>query len=543
MLIDYILSDSDYDKEAEKNATKEYDKWNSDIDNILTSKNFLNRDLSPEENLLNACWANLENGLAKVNTSNYNLIEKWAEKSYLSTLYFAESDIMKSERIPRQKEDEAYSKGLSDGKTYSKGLSQFIGDERIYKCWKLLELCFSDYMLYIRAFCPDDKAIYKALDHYCTLTFNKATEIFPPDPPIEATPDIFSYFASSPALKHFISTIGSGKDLDAFKERQNKHSHSEKLQISHKDKQVAFIYSKGESKSVVIIDDFSKLGHNAHQRKIARHILEKADKQCISNGYMHKYVVSFPLSDIIGDNLYKNEDTARRGFIKAGLVLKSASLTGVAVRKGKGKDGKTTVTQAETGNLFYHFKVKDNYCYVYLNEQVNWGIIFQNYTILPTYYMKLTDKGSDLLAHIFDLARQNGDKLKRGESFTVSYRNICDKVLNLPNEEEVKNSTSMKRDYKRWIIKPLKEEAIAELQAQNDSGYIITVHDNSELPITEFLNTGYIEIAIKEDSPYYMPLTAMDTRQKRIIADNAAKAENREIAIQTAVEMKKQSNK
>ena len=530
MLIDYILSDSDYDKEAEKNAAKDYNKWNSDIDNILTNENFLDRDLSPDENLLNACWTNLENGLAKVNTSNYNLIEKWAEKSYLSTIYFAKSDIMKSERIPRQKEDEAYSKGLS----------QFI-DERVYKCWKLLELCFSDYMLYIRAFCPDDKAIYKALDHYCTLTFNKAAEIFPPDPPIEATPDIFSYFPSSPALKHFISTIGSGKDLAAFKERQNKHSHSEKLQISQKDKQVAFTYSKGESKTVIIIDDFSKLGHNAHQRKIARHILEKADKQCISNGYMHKYVVSFPLSDLIGDNLYKNEDTARRGFIKAGLVLKSASLTGVAVRKGKGKDGKTTVTQAETGNLFYHFKVKDNYCYVYLNEQVNWGIIFQNYTILPTYYMELTDKGSDLLAHIFDLARQNGDKLQRGESFTVSYRNICDKVLNLPNEEEVKNSTSMKRDYKRWIIKPLKEEAIAELQAQNDSGYIITAHDNSELPITEFLDTGYIEIAIKEDSPYYVPLTAMDTRQKRIIADNAAKAENREIAIQAAVEAKKQS--
>ena len=531
MLIDYILSDSNYDKEAEKNAAKDYNKWNSDIDNILTNENFLDRDLSPDENLLNACWTNLENGLAKVNTSNYNLIEKWAEKSYLSAIYFAKSDIMKSERMPRQKEDEAYSKGLS----------QFI-DERIYKCWKLLELCFSDYMLYIRAFCPDDKAIYKALDHYCTLTFNKATEIFPPNPPIEGSPGNFVNLPTSSPLILFNDIIGSGKSLSALQARKQTYSHraADELKVRGKDGKTAIVQTKEQSKTIVILDTLDSLTHNVHQRKIARHILRLANEQCFFNGIMSRFTVEFPLDDLIGDSLYMNNDTARVGFVRAMAALQAPAIMGYITKKSRaGKEEE--IKQAKLANLFIQSECSNNICKVWLNPYLNWNFLLQYFTIIPSYYMQLTDKASDLLEHIFIQARQNEAAIKAGKPFNISFRSICYK-LGIPTEEEVKTIPKYQKRYSKHIVEPL-NDTIKEIIAKNDKGYSITVHSSgySHSNISEYLNTGYLEIAIKKDSPYYDPLTKMISRKEQFIQENIEKQERKEI--NTAVIMKERAEK
>lgn len=406
--------------------------------------------------------------------------------------------------------------------------------EKAYNCLIVLQTMYADYLTLCYILGIEEEASYMFID--------KAVEMFPPDQPIEGEtlPDIYKKLPASPQITHFAEIIGSGKTFDKLKARKEKYDrHKNAIQVGVKGNETRVVYSKGDSKTAYIIEDINKLAHNAHQRKIFRHLMSLVDKQCISNGYVHKYEVSFPLSDLIGDNLYKNEDTARRGFARAMNSITGVKVMGVSVRKGKGKDGKKTEKQADMGVLFYHARVKNNYCTVFLNDQINWNFVNDFYTIIPSYHLQLTDNGSDLLANIFELARQNGDKLKRGESFNIGFREICYK-LNLPTEEEVAETKD--RQYKRWIVKPL-NDALNELQKQNDRGYSITVHANSGLPIGEYLNKGYIEIAVNKDSPYFAELTAMDERQKQIIANNAAKAEKKEIAIQAAVEVKKQSKK
>lgn len=462
--------------------------------------------------------AYFKEALDKLTYEEYYKLEAFHDEAmnFVKTdTYFKDHDFFKDNRTDKEKQ-----KAID-----------IIG-EKAFKCLETLATAYADYTTLLYLLGLGEEAYFMLID--------KAVEMFPPDQPIEGEtlPDIYKKLPASPQITHFAEIIGSGKTFNKLKARKEKYDrHKDAIRVRVRGNETRVVYSKGDSKTAYIIEDINKLAHNAHQRKIFRHLMSLVDKQCISNGYVHKYEVGFPLSDLIGDNLYKNEDTARRGFARAMNAITGVKVMGVSVRKGKGKDGKKTEKQADMGVLFYHARVKNNYCTVYLNDQINWNFVNDFYTIIPSYHLQLTDNGSDLLANIFELARQNGDKLKRGESFNIGFREICYK-LNLPTEEEVAEIKD--RQYKRWIVKPL-NDAITELQKQNDRGYSITVHANSGLPIGEYLNKGYIEIAVNKGSPYFTELTAMDERQKRIIADNATKAEKKEIAIQAAVEAKKQS--
>ena len=86
-------------------------------------------------------------------------------------------------------------------------------------------------------------------------------------------------------------------------------------------------------------------------------------------------------------------------------------------------------------------------------------------------------------------------------------------------------------------------DAIEELIAKKDKGYSITVHSSGYSPsnISEYLNTGYLEIAIKEDSSYYDPLTKMISRKEQFIQESIEKQERKEI--NTAVIMKERAEK
>ena len=348
----------------------------------------------------------------------------------------------------------------------------------------------------------------------------------------------FCNFPSSSALSLLSDIAGSGKDFDKLPGRKAKYSHNPKglKRAKIKDKgDPAISYNIGENKTIISITDMDKLAHNAHQRKLTRHLLRLANEQCCNNGVMSRYDVEFPLSDLVGNNLYKNLDTARKGFYTAMGTLQSLQITGKTERKGK--NGKT-LEQGERVNIFVKSSVKNGVCKVWLNPFMNWEYLFQFFTILPDYYLQLPDSSSDLLEYIFVQARQHGADIKAGKGFNISFRSICYK-LNIPIEEEVSSSTSKKRDYNRFIKKPL-EEAISGLTTMKDSGYTITVHCDNELPISQYLDTGYIEIAVKSDSPYFKPLTDMSRRKEQLIQQREEKAERIAAKVQATIEERKQ---
>ena len=412
--------------------------------------------------------------------------------------------------------------------------------EPLYKAYNRIVNNFSDMDMGFYEVPETISSIIRATAHKINDNLNmlKANNEPLPDEHPPENLILFCKLPSSSPLSLFSDIAGSGKDFEKLPIRKAKYSHNPKGLKKAKNKDngdPAISYSIGESKTVISIADMDKLTHNAHQRKLLRHLLRLANEQCCSNGIMSRYEIKFPLSDLVGDNLYKNRDTARRGFYTAMGTLQGLQITGKIVKKGK--NGKEVLEQGERVNIFVKSSVKNGVCKVWLNPFMNWEYLFQFFTILPDYYLQLPDSSSDLLEHIFIQARQHGADIKAGKSFNLSFRSVCYK-LNIPTEEEVANEPKYQRKNKQYIKEPL-IEAISGLQAMNDSGYHITAHYDIELPISQFLDTGYIEISIKNDSPYFKPLTDMSRRKEQIIQQREEKAERIAAKAQAAIEEKK----
>lgn len=389
----------------------------------------------------------------------------------------------------------------------------------------------------------DDLVLDKNYEWYIirTLVFKYLDEYYEYRP--EAPDGNFFNLPTSAPLTLFNDIIGSGKSLPALPARKRTYNHSaaDELQVGRTAAgKTAIVQTKGQSKTTIILDTLDSLAHNAHQRKIARHILRLANEQCFFNGIMSRFTVEFPLDDLIGDSLYMTNDTARVGFVRAMAALQAPAIVGYITKKSRaGKEEK--IEQAKLANLFVQSEITNNICRVWLNPFLNWNFLLQYFTIIPSYYMQLTDKASDLLEHIFIQARQNEAAIKAGKPFNISFRSICYK-LGIPTEEEVKTNPKYQRNYLKHIVKPL-NDAIEELIAKKDKGYSITVHSSGYSPsnISEYLNTGYLEIAIKEDSSYYDPLTKMISRKEQFIQESIEKQERKEI--NTAVIMKERAEK
>ena len=360
--------------------------------------------------------------------------------------------------------------------------------------------------------------------------------------PVKAPDGNFFNLPTSAPLTLFSDIIGSGKCLPALPARKRTYNHSaaDELKVGKAAGKFAIVQTKGQSKTTIILDTLDSLAHNAHQRKIARHILRLANEQCFFNGKMSKFTVEFPLDDLIGNSLYKTNDTARVGFVRAMATLQAPAIVGYTTKKSRANK-EEKIEQATLANLFVQSEITNNICRVWLNPFLNWNFLLQYFTIIPSYYMQLTDKASDLLEHIFIQARQNEAAIKAGKPFNISFRSICYK-LGIPTEEEVKTNPKYQRNYLKHIVKPL-NDAIEELIVKKDKGYSITVHSSGYSPsnISEYLNTGYLEIAIKEDSSYYDPLTKMISRKEQFIQESIEKQERKEI--NTAVIMKERAEK
>lgn len=348
-------------------------------------------------------------------------------------------------------------------------------------------------------------------------------------PQKEAPDGSFFNLPTSSELTLYEDVLATGKDIAKLPDRKMTYNHkaADEFKITQIGSKVAIV--QAQNKAIVVINNAEDLAHKAHQTKLFTHILKLANEQCYRDGTMSRYYIEFPLDDLIGDNLYMNDDTARIGFAQAMFALQLPAIAGAAVKQtdeGEGLEPKGL----RIVNLFIDSYIENRMCVVWLNDHIIWEYLFQYFTIIPNYYMQLTDRASALLIYIFTQARQNGKKIKNGKSFTMSFRSICCK-LNIPTEKEIKdNPTRYQRKYTKNIIQPL-TDAIGKLIAVKDPGYTITVHSKEGSPISEYLDTGYLEITIKKDSPYYERLTEMTDRQDRIIQGKIEKKERKEAKV------------
>lgn len=322
---------------------------------------------------------------------------------------------------------------------------------------------------------------------------------------------------SSPATDLIHKVLGSGGDLANLPTKGKSVSHGTQLSIFELAEKRQIISESNAASITIELADVDKLtGTNKAAKKMFVFALVKINEQAYSGGAFRRNFIGFPLQELVDIGFYSRIQSARYGFRSAADILTSMKIKG-SLKKGRNK----APTVEALSVLFTDTVIEKNYCTIYLNERIDWGLLASFYTILPRYAFRLPNRSFDLLYYIFYLARQNTKAIKKKGSFNISFRALQDR-LNLPSE---KGNT----DPQRTIKEPI-EKAITDIEEANrNSEFTMTPMYDDTLPIADYLNSGYLKIELKGGyAADFIALAEEQTKQvavaakrKKTIEDNA----------------------
>lgn len=233
-----------------------------------------------------------------------------------------------------------------------------------------------------------------------------------------------------------------------------------------------------------------------------------------SNKQNFKPSISFPLQELVDRGMYSNVINARAGIKNALDTLQTIKFSGT-IKKGK----KKTISQSEAGVLFYHYKIKNNYVDVSVNENFNIDFIASYYALIPKFIYALNNSNAfDIAEYIFLQARQNTEAIKTGEPLNISFWKLHE-LLALPcAEDKAYTEEGKKWKPKQYVIEPILtaiEDIKAEAQNRGNTDFIITVNYNENYKTLEEFLEGYISISFSGE--IYSKLCEIATTQEEKI--------------------------
>ena len=423
------------------------------------------------------------------------------------------------------------------------------------------------------------------------------TKPLPSSSPYKPEETSFYNMPDSPASNLVLDVLGAGADIGDLPDRKRQVNHNTEYEVleSGNKRLVSLKNATGTAEVTIELADIDKLtGSNKPAKKLFVLSLIKANEQAIHDGQLTKDYVSFPLQELVGIGFYTALRSARAGFNAGVDTLTSLKIKG-KTRKKKPKKKKETdkiVIEAETvakpvqpaetpeekqeptaeaqktaeateadkeekpvkvkveveetedteettgGKdvlevLFTGGRIEKGQCFIYLNPRINWSFLTQYFTILPTYYFRLSNRASDLLYYIFYLARQHTRDIEERGYFTIGFRAIQHK-LSLPNEKGLNNPL---RDIKDPI-----EKAIEQIEDEHKATYdnmeftLLPVCDE-EAPIAEYLDNGYLKVELK--GAFATNFIAISKETEKQIAEAKKRQQKiQEKAIATAIAKK-----
>lgn len=310
------------------------------------------------------------------------------------------------------------------------------------------------------------------------------------------------------AVNTLIGAMDAGQNgqqgLDEWLRRKNKISHT-KDTITRGDSmngdggKIIFRHDISDGRGYVKLkmpeSTFDELvGFRVAPKKILVFLLEKVNEQAFHDGKLTRNYVDFSAKELIERGVYKTRQSALKG-LKAAMNI----LTGIQI-EGEYHFGKNNtvsyVSSNEGGNIFRFWQHDKGLWRVYIEENADWRFILQSFSRLPSYYYRLPFRASELLYLIRSIARQRTKDIKERGYFTISLRTI-QQVLNLPDEDK---TTHPQRD-----IKDVINDAVDEIdKAQredfgNEDLQFLSVEYDEAWPIKQFLNEGYLYVALSGD--------------------------------------------
>lgn len=328
---------------------------------------------------------------------------------------------------------------------------------------------------------------------------NFTIEPLPSASPLKQDEQGFYNVPDSSASNLVLDVLGAGEDVADLPARKKQVNHSTTYEVKKKGNRrlVTMTTQKGESEVTIELSNIDKLtGSNKPAKKLFVLSLIKANEQAIHDGVLTKDYVSFPLKELLDIGFYTTLQSARKGFDNGADALTSLKIKG---RVSKSKKKVTDITEEKDSGGTYALEVlftgatrEKGQCFIYLNPRINWGALTQYFTILPTYYFRLSNRASDLLYYIFYLARQHTRDIEERGYFTIGFRAIQHR-LQLPNE---KGAANPQRDIKEAIEKTLEElEDNHKATYDNMEFTLLPVYDDTA-PIASYLDNGYLKVSL-----------------------------------------------
>ena len=325
-------------------------------------------------------------------------------------------------------------------------------------------------------------------------------------------------FESDPAEYDKLIKIGAGPtleltsqilggDVDTLPDRRRRFNRSTTITVEREGNERTVTSKSKQTKTTVFVKDVSLIAKgNSMTKKILTKVFMHANEST--------YVAAFPLRDLVGEGMYSNLDTARRGFYNAADILTSLKISREETKGSRLQGAKLRV-------LFTGSDVDRGTCVMYLNDMLSWDEIVPYYAYIPDFYFNLEGRAADLLRLIFTTARQSSKEIKEQGFFMITYRNI-QYHLNLPDERYNKNPG---RDIKDEIDKAI--EQIEEKYSESahpgslpELSLFPVVDPNA--PIGQYLDEGKLKVTLRGE--YARPILNLNDKITKSIEKNAKKS-------------------
>lgn len=245
--------------------------------------------------------------------------------------------------------------------------------------------------------------------------------------------------------------------------------------------------------------------------------------------------VGFSLQELVDLGMYSTTSNAGRAVKEFFAQQKLTTISGVV------KKGRKTVKE-EGGVLFYHYRLKNGYVTLSVNENFNMEFIANYFTVFPRFAYALSNNAFSLVRYIFFLARQNTQAIKDKGTFTIKL-DLIRENLGLPSPEDVKNSK-----YIQYIVEPIEkaidevEEALQNVPEAKEYGFTITPYTESPNNINKWLE-GYLEIGLNGDFAETFVRIATKAEKDRTQWEKVKAAELARIAARTEAKEAQESKK
>lgn len=341
-----------------------------------------------------------------------------------------------------------------------------------------------------------------------------AMNIVPAQPAIPVAPqekkDEFYRLPTSTTTNLTMEVFAAGDAIDEIGLRKQLYSKGSNI-IVQQDGLARRITLKSKNSEVSIeVNDITDLaGNNKPAKKIFTLALIKINEQALSGDVLTRDFVTFAVSELVENGMYKNTKTASAGLKKAISALTSIKLS-----------GEDRVSSSfEAGAIFPKIKVRNGVCTIKIDSELPWASIARFITILPSYYFQLGNRASDLLWYIFYVARQRTKEIKEHGYFTISFRAIHHR-LQLPSEE---GNSFPGRTIKEPIEAAITEIEDAHHKTYGNNDFALEPVYNDAAPIREFLDRGYLRVSLAgEFSEKFIAIA--DSKQKKIGVASKRKA-------------------